>query len=119
MTVPRPVTALAGAPSHHRFVQVVIVHPVVVQFVPPSALSQRFSPVTHPGSFGAGHPTTAFIANAVLFVVLESHGFVIRTLNVTLVPLAASVGVTGIRTVSTPSGVDIVVVLVHVTPVPT
>lgn len=43
----------------------------------------------------------------------------ILTLNVTLVPLAARVGMTGIRTVSSQSGVVIFVVFVQVTPVPT
>ena len=72
-----------------------------------------------PGSiFGAPH-TTEFVANAVLFAVLESQGLLIPTLKVTLVPLAASVGVTGIRRVSVPVGAVIAVVFVHVTPVPT
>lgn len=95
-----------------------MVQPVTVQLVPIFDLSQRFSPVTHPGSLAGAHPTTAFVANAVLFVVLESDRLEKATLNVTLVPLAASVGVTGIRTVSSPRGVLMLVVFVHVTPVP-
>ncbi len=70
-----------------------------------------------PGSLVAA-PATGFVENAVLLVILESPGLEIATLKVTLVPLAASVGVTGIRTVSFPDGAAIAVVLVHVTPVP-
>ncbi len=119
VAVPSHVTAFAAAPSTHWFAQVVIVHPVAIQFVPVFARSQRFSHVIPPGSLAGAHPTTALIANAVLLPILESHGLEIETLNVTLVPLAASVGVTGIRKVSVPDGTVIAVVFVHVTPVPT
>lgn len=70
-----------------------------------------------PGSLVAA-PATGLVEKAVLLVIFESPGLEIATLNVTLLPLAASVGVTGIRTVSFPVGAEIAVVLVHVTPVP-
>lgn len=89
----------------------------MVQLVPLFAISQRFSPVIPPGSFAGDHPTTAFVAKAVLFALLESVAFTIFPENVSDCPLAASVGVTGIRTVSEPIGADILVVFVHVTPV--
>ncbi len=90
-----------------------------MQFVPVFARSQRFSPVIPPGSLAGAHPTTALVAKAVLLVILESPGFEIATLNVTFVPLAARVGITGIRTVSVPIGTEIAVVFVQVTHVPT
>lgn len=119
VTVPDPTTALAAFPRPPRLVQPVRVHPLVLQLVRLLfAWSQKLSPAIPPAStFGAPH-TTEFVANAVLFVTFESQGFVIRTLKVTLVPLAARVGVTGIRRVSVPVGADMVVVLVQVTPVP-
>lgn len=92
---------------------------MTVQFVPVFARSQSLSPVTHPGSLAGIPPTTAFMANAVLFVIFESQGFEILTKNVTLDPLAAVIGITGILTVSSPIGAEILVVFVHVTPVPT
>lgn len=110
-------TAFAAAPRVPLFAHVVIVQPVAVQLVPFPARSQRVAPGTHPGLIEIPQ-TTGLVENAVLLVRLESQGFDMATLNVTLVPLAASVGVTGIRTVSVPSGVDIVVVFVQVTPVP-
>lgn len=119
VTVPIHVTAFAAAPSVPLFAQLVIVHPVVVQFVPAFHLSQRVLPVIHPGAAALAPPTTALMANAVLLVILESHGFEIATSNLTLVPLAASVGVTGILTVSVPSDGAMTVVFVQVTPVPT
>jgi hypothetical protein len=97
---------------------VVIVHPLVLQFLLPSALSQRLDPVTHPGEYAMVADTTEFVANAVLFVVLESPGLEIDTLKVTLVPPAAGSGITGIRKVSHTRDA-IVVVLVQVTVVPT
>lgn len=118
MTVPRPVTALAAAPRVPLLAQVVIVHPVVVQFVPFPARSQSVAPATHPGLI-ANPQATELTANAELLVIFESPGFEIVTLNVTLDPLAAVFGVTGIRTVSLPVIGAIVVVLVHVTHVPT
>ena len=117
VTVPSPVTATAPVPSVPLFAQLVIVQPVIVQFVPFPARSQSVAPTTHPGLILNPH-TTGLVEKAVLFVIFESHGFVIATLKVTFVPLAASVGVTGIRTVSVQRGVDIAVVFVHVTPVP-
>ena len=62
--------------------------------------------------------TTALVAKAVLFPLLESPGLEIDTLNVTLVPPAAGSGITGIRKVSDASDA-IVVVLVQVTVEPT
>ncbi len=119
MTVPSPVTALARVPRVPLFVQLVIVHPVVVQLVPFCALSQSVAPATHPG-VNVGDPhTTALIAKATLFVILESPGFDIVPVKVTELPLAALVGMTGIRTVSVPSDAAMAVVLVQVTPVPT
>ena len=118
MTVPSPVTASAAAPRVPPLAQVVIVHPVVVQFVPFHPRSQRVAQATHPGLM-ATHPTTGLVANAVLFVTFESPGLLIATENVTFDPLAAVLGVTGIRTVSLPVIGAIVVVFVHVTPVPT
>ena len=118
VTVPSPVTAVAPVPRVPLFAQLVIVQPVMVQFVPFPALSQSVAPATHPGLKLTPH-TTEPVANAVLFAVLESQGLVISTLKVTLVPLAARVGVTGIRRVSVPVGAVIAVVFVHVTPVPT
>lgn len=58
------------------------------------------------------------MANAVLLAVLESPGFDIETLNVTLVPQAAGSGITGILTVSDASEA-MVVVFVQVTVAPT
>ena len=98
--------------------QVVIVHPVVVQFVPFPARSQSVAPATHPGENAGVPPTTALVAKAVLLVTLESHGLEIVPVNVNIAPLH-TVGITGIRTVSVPRGVEIAVVLVQVTPVPT
>ena len=95
-----------------------IVHQVVEQLVPLFALSQRVAHGTHPGLV-ATHQTTGCVENAVLFELFESLPFTIATVNVTFVPLAAVVGVTGIRRVSFPIGVEIFVVFVHVTPVPT
>ena len=116
VTVPSPVTALiAIAPL---LFQVVIVHPLVLQFLLPSALSQRLAPVTHPGEYAIVADTTALVAKAVLLVVLESPGLEIDTLNVTFVPPAAGRGITGIRSVSVASDA-MVVVLVHVTVTPT
>lgn len=89
-----------------------------MQFVPVFARSQSVPPATHPGVAVAAPPTTLFMANAVLLVTLESHGLDIATSNLTLVPLAARVGVTGILTVSVPRDAAIAVVLVQVTPVP-
>ena len=111
-------TALAAAPSAPLLDHVVMVQPVVVQFVPFPARSQRLAPDIHPGLAAGAPPTTALVANAVLFVIFESPGLDMVTLNVTLLPLAASAGITGILTVSFPSGA-MVVVLVQVTHVPT
>ena len=118
VTVPSPVTAVAPVPRVPLFAQLVIVQPVSVQFVPFPALSQSVAPATHHGLKLTPH-TTALVAKAVLFVVLESPALLITPVKVTLVPLAASVGVTGILTVSEPRGVPMLVVFVHVTPVPT
>ncbi len=119
MTVPSHVTAFAAAPRVPLLLHVVIVHPVVVQFVPVFHLSQSVFPVIHPGAAALAPPTTALMANAVLLVRFESHGFEIATSNLTLVPLAASVGVMGILTVSVPRDGAMAVVFVQVTPVPT
>ena len=87
VTVPRPVTALiATVPLLNH---VVMVHPVVVQFFPPSALLQNHAPVTPPGAIVGAAATTALVAKAVLFPVFESPGLDIERLNVTLVPPAA------------------------------
>ena len=120
VTVHDPVTAFAALPRLPILVQPVRLQPFIVQLVRLLfAWSQRVSPAMPPGSIlGAPHMTEP-VANAVLFAVLESQGLVIPTLKVTLVPLAASVGVTGIRRVSVPVGAVIAVVFVHVTPVPT
>ena len=120
VTVPKssPETAVAPVPRVPLFAQFVIVQPVVVQFVPFPARSQSVAPATHPGLILNPH-TTGLIEKAVLFVVLESPALLITPVKVTLVPLAASVGVTGILTVSEPRGVPMLVVFVHVTPVPT
>ena len=118
ITVPNPVTATAPVPRVPLFAQFVIVQPVVVQFVPFPARSQSVAPATHPGLMHNPH-TTGLVEKAVLFVVLESPGLLITPVKVTFVPLAASVGVTGILTVSEPRGVPMLVVFVHVTPVPT
>lgn len=118
VTVPRPVIALAAAPRVPLLAQVVIVHPVVVQFVPFPARSQSVAPATPPGLIATPH-TTGFVERAVLLVTFESPGLEINTLNVTFDQLAAVFGVTGIRTVSLPVIGAIVVVLVQVTPVPT
>ncbi len=116
VTVPSPVVALiATTPLLNH---VVIVHPVVVQFFPPSPLLQNLGPVTPPGAITGAEVTTAFVANAVLFVVFESPGFEIERLNVTFVHHAAGSGITGIRKISSVSG-RMVVVLVQVTVVPT
>ena len=96
----------------------VIVHPVALQFFPPSALLQNLGPVTPPGAIVGAAATTALVAKAVLFPVLESLGLDIERLNVTLVPPAPVPGITGMRNVSSPSG-TILVVLVQVTVVPT
>ena len=118
VTVPSPVTALAHTPSVPLLLQVVIIHPAVLQFLLPFHLSQRVIPVTHPGAYDSVHVTTALVANAVLLAVFESLGFDIDTLNVTLVPHAAGSGITGILTVSVPSDA-IFVVFVQVTVAPT
>jgi hypothetical protein len=83
------------------------------------AWSQRLSQAIPQASTFGAHPTTEFVANAVLFVTLESPGFVRVTLKVTLVPLAAAAGRTGIRNVSVPVGAVITVVFVQVTVFPT
>ena len=120
VTVPDPVRAFAELPRPPILVQPVRLHPFIVQLVRLLfAWSQRLSPaIPQASTFGAPH-TTEFVANAVLLAVLESQGLVIRTLKVTLVPLEARVGVTGIRSISIPVGAVIPVVFVHVTPVPT
>ena len=94
------------------------VQPVVVQFFQPSALAQNLGPVTHPGATVGPAETTALVANAVLFAVFQSPLFEIATVNVTLVPVEAGKGCTGIRKVSSPKDA-IVVVLVQVTVVAT
>ena len=94
-----------------------MVHPAVAQFFGPFAFAQNVIPVTQPGAKESVDATTALVANAVLLVVLESPGFDIETLNVTLVPQAAGRGITGIRTVSDPSD-TMLVVFVQVTVVP-
>ena len=119
MTIPSPVTAFADTPRLPLFDQVVIVHHVVIQFVPVFHLSHSVAPATHPGDATTAHHTTALVAKAVLFVRFESPGLAIDTLNVTLVPLAQVLGVTGIRTISFPVGGTMLVVFVHVTQVPT
>lgn len=118
MTVHEPVTALAAVPIIPLFVHVVMVQPLVVQFVPLFALSQSPGLATHPGFAVTPDETTALEAKAELFVVTVSPELAMIPVNVTVVPLAASVGVTGIRKVSLPR-LAIVVVLVQVTPVPT
>ena len=95
-------------------VQVVIVQPEVEQFVPLSALSQRPAPATHPGFEVTVADTTALVAKAELFAGTLSHELLIVHVNVTVVPLAASEGTTGIRRVSVARDV-ITVVLVQVT----
>ena len=118
MTVPIHMTAFAATPRVPLLDHVVIVHHVAIQFVPVFHLSHKVTPHTHQGDAMVGPPMTAFVAKAVLFVRFESQGFEIDALNVTLVPLAQLVGVTGIRTISFPVGGMILVVFVHVTPVP-
>ncbi len=119
MTTQSHVTALAAVPSDPLLAHDVIVQPVVVQLVPFPARSQRVMPATHPGLYAGAPPTTALIAKALLFVRLESPGFDIFTLNVTLLPLAAVAGMTGILTVSLPMRAATLVVFVQVTHVPT
>ncbi len=117
-TVHDAVTALAPVPADPLLVQVVIVHPDVVQFVPLSALSQRIGLATQPGLIVRLADTTALSANAELLVRTRSPELLIVHVKVTVVPLAASVGTTGIRSVSVPNEAR-AVVLVQVTPVPT
>jgi len=50
VTVPSHVTAFAAVPRVPLFDQVVTVHPLVLQFLLPSALTQNVIPVTHPGA---------------------------------------------------------------------
>lgn len=50
VTVQSPVTAFAAAPRVPLFVQLVIVQPVVLQFLLPFALTQNDIPVTQPGA---------------------------------------------------------------------
>lgn len=120
MTVPSPATAFAAAPSHPMLVHHVIVHHWIVQFVRLLfAWSQKLSPAIPQASTTGAHHTTELVAKAVLLLTFPSHGLDTRTVNVTLVPLAARVGVTGIRRLSVPLGAEMLVVLVHVTPVPT
>ena len=111
-------TAFAATPKVPLLLQVVIVHPAVLQFLFPFALSQSVAHTTHPGEKAIVEVTTALVAKAELLVVLESLGLLILTLNVTLVPPAAGNGITGILTVSDQSEA-IVVVFVQVTVVPT
>lgn len=87
VTVQSPVVALiATTPLLNH---VVMVHPVVVQFFPPSALLQNLGPVTQPGAIVGAPETTALVAKAVLFPVLLSLGLEIERLKVTLVHAAA------------------------------
>ena len=119
MTVPSPVTAFAAAPRVPLLAHVVIVQPVVVQFVPFPPLSQRVAQTTHPGLVETPH-TTKFVDVAVLFPIFESPELETVTENVTFVPLAVVLGVTGMRTVSFPTREPVtLVVFVQVTPVPT
>ena len=111
-------TAFAAAPRVPLLAHVVIVHPVAIQLVPFPARSQSVAQATHPGLNVGVPPTTALLAKAVLLVILESHGLEIVPVKVRVAPLH-TVGITGIRTVSVPRGVEIAVVLVQVTPVPT
>lgn len=117
MTVPRPVTALAAAPSDPLLFQRLIVHHAVLQFLLPSALVQYVIPVTPPGAFTSVAVATELVDVAVLFVVLESPGLEIVTLKVTLAAAPGS-GITGIRNVSLASE-ERVIVLVQVTVAPT
>jgi hypothetical protein len=113
-----PVVAFAGVPMIPLLVHVVIVHPEVVQLVPFHARSQSPGLATQPGFALMLPPTTAFVAKAELLEVMRSPEFEMVPVKVTLLPLAASVGVTGMRNISFPRG-EIFVVLVQVTPVPT
>lgn len=65
------------------------VHVSVVQLLPSLALSQRVEFATHPGANTGVPATTALVAKAVLFPVLESPGFDIAILKVTDDPAAA------------------------------
>lgn len=76
--------------------QVVIVQPLVLQFLFPFALSQSVAPVIPPGANVRVAATTALDAKAVLLVVLESPGFESARLNVTVVPPARGEGTTEI-----------------------
>lgn len=118
VTVPSHVTAFAAVPRVPLFDQVVTVHPLVLQFLLPSALTQNVIPVTHPGAYVRVLATTALLAFAELLPVLESPGLEIFTVKVTFVPPAAGSGITGIRNVSDASG-SMAVVLVQVTVVHT
>lgn len=111
-------TALAHVPADPLLVHVVIVHHEVVQLVPLLALSQRIGLATHPGLIVGFADTTALLAKAELFEMTRSPELLMIPVNVTVVPLAASVGTTGMRSVSLPSEA-IAVVFVQVTPVPT
>lgn len=117
ITVPDPVMAFPPVPADQLLFQVVIVHPEVVQFVPLSALSQSVGLPTPPGLV-ASPAATEFDANAELLETTRSPELVMVPVKVTVVPLAASVGVTGIRSVSVPNEAS-VVVFVQVTHVPT
>ncbi len=117
ITVHDAVIASAHVHTDPLFDHVVIVHPEVEQLVPLFALSQSIGLATHPGFMVRLADTTAFEANAELFVKIESPELLIVPVNVTIVPLAASVGVTGTRIVSVPSDA-IVVIFVHVTVLP-
>lgn len=117
ITVPDQVTALAPVPAEPLLVHVFTVHPDVVQFVPLFALSQRIGLATHPGLMVRFADTTEFEAKAELFAGTVSPELLIVPVNVTVAPLAASVGVTGTRSVSLARDA-MVVVFVHVTVAP-
>ncbi len=102
----------------HLLVHVVITQPEVVQLVPLSARSHSPAPVTHPGFEVTVADTTALVAKAELLVRTVSQEFEMVPVNVTVVPLAASVGITGTLIVSVPR-VTIAVVFVQVTVAPT
>ncbi len=93
-----------------------MVHPDVLQLVPLLARSQRPGLVTPPGLV-ARAPRTKLLAKAELFVGILSQLLDITPVKVTVVPLAETVGITGIRSVSS-AKLAIVVVLLQVTVTP-
>lgn len=118
VTVHMPVTPLAAAQRVPLLLQFVIVHHAVLQFLVPLAFTQNVIPETPPGAYKSVADTTELVATAVLLVVLESLGFEIVPVKLTVEPDAAGCGVTGILKVSVASDA-ILVVLVQVTVNPT